>query len=339
MSEENIKTAEKKRALSCIQPSGTFTLGNYLGALKNWSKMEKSGEFDCLYAVADLHAITVRQQPSTFRHNILEAYAMLLAIGLDTDKSIIFIQSHVAAHSQLSWLLSCYTQFGEMSRMTQFKDKSAKHADNVNVGLFSYPVLMAADILLYQPDFVPVGQDQKQHVEITRDIASRFNNIYGNVFKMPEPYIPTTGARVMSLQDPTKKMSKSDENVNAWVAILDKPEDIIRKINRAVTDSEARVCIGENKAGINNLMGIYSVITGKSTDAITSEFYGKGYGEFKKAVGEAVVEELRPIRERYEYFIKDKAQLEVFYKAGAEKAERIANRTLSKAMKKIGFIF
>ena len=193
--------------------------------------------------------------------------------------------------------------------------------------------------MLYQPDFVPVGQDQKQHVEITRDIASRFNNIYGNVFKMPEPYIPTTGARVMSLQDPTKKMSKSDENVNAWVAILDKPEDIIRKINRAVTDSEARVCIGENKAGINNLVGIYSVITGKSTDAITSEFYGKGYGEFKKAVGEAVVEELRPIRERYEYFIKDKAQLEVFYKAGAEKAERIANRTLSKAMKKIGFIF
>ena len=228
MSDEIIKTEQKKRALSCIQPSGTFTLGNYLGALKNWVKMEKSGEYDCLYAVADLHAITVRQEPAALRRQIIDAYAMLLALGLDPEQSIIFIQSHVAAHSQLAWLLNCYTQFGEMSRMTQFKDKSAKHADNVNVGLFSYPVLMAADILLYQPDIVPVGQDQKQHVEICRDIAARFNNIYGDVFKMPAPYIPPQGARVMSLQDPTKKMSKSDENVNSWIAVLDKPEDIIR---------------------------------------------------------------------------------------------------------------
>ncbi len=338
MSDEIIKTEQKKRALSCIQPSGTFTLGNYLGALKNWVKMEKSGEYDCLYAVADLHAITVRQEPAALRRQIIDAYAMLLALGLDPEQSIIFIQSHVAAHSQLAWLLNCYTQFGEMSRMTQFKDKSAKHADNVNVGLFSYPVLMAADILLYQPDIVPVGQDQKQHVEICRDIATRFNNIYGDVFKMPAPYIPPQGARVMSLQDPTKKMSKSDENVNSWIAVLDKPEDIIRKVNRAVTDSEARVCIGENKAGINNLMGIHSVITGKSFDEITAEFEGKGYGDFKKAVGEAIVEELRPIRENYERIVKDKASLEALYKSGAEKAERIAYRTLGKAMKKIGFI-
>ncbi len=338
MNQETTQPISKKRALSCIQPSGTFTLGNYLGALKNWVKMEKSGEYDCLYAVADLHAITVRQEPAALRRQIIDAYAMLLALGLDPQESIIFIQSHVAAHSQLAWLLNCYTQFGEMSRMTQFKDKSAKHADNVNVGLFSYPVLMAADILLYQPDIVPVGQDQKQHVEICRDIASRFNNIYGDVFKMPEPYIPPQGARVMSLQDPTKKMSKSDENVNSFISVLDKPEDIIRKVNRAVTDSEARVCIGENKAGINNLMGIHSVITGKSFDDITAEFEGKGYGEFKKAVGEAIVEELRPIRENYERIVKDKAYLESLYKNGAEKAERIAYRTLGKAMKKIGFI-
>ena len=335
----NENAPQKKRVLSCIQPSGNFTLGNYLGALKNWAEMEKSGEFDCVYAVADLHAITVRQETAKLRRQIREAYAMLLAIRLDPEMSTIFIQSHVAAHSQLGWLLSCYTQFGEMSRMTQFKDKSAKHADNVNVGLFSYPVLIAADILLYQPDFVPVGSDQKQHVEIMRDIAARFNNIYGDVFKLPEPYIPKTGARVMSLQDPTKKMSKSDENVNSWIAITDKPEDIIRKVNRAVTDSEAKVCIGENKHGINNLMGIHSVITGDSFEKITADFEGKGYGEFKKAVGEAIVEELRPLQERFNYIIKDKGELERLYREGAQKAEKIANRTLGKAMKKIGFIF
>lgn len=338
MSQENIIEQPKKRVLSCIQPSGQLTLGNYLGALKNFVAMEKSGEYDCIYAVADLHAITVRQEPAKLRSQILSTYALLLALGLDSEKSTIFIQSHVPHHAQLSWLLSCYTQFGEMSRMTQFKDKSLKHADNVNVGLFSYPVLMAADILLYQPDFVPVGQDQKQHIEITRDIACRFNGIYGDVFKVPEPYIAKVGARVMSLQDPTKKMSKSDENLNSYIAILDKPEDIIRKINRAVTDSEARVAVGENKLGINNLIGIYSTITGKTAEEIEAEFEGKGYGEFKKAVGEAVVEELRPIRENYERLIKDKKELERLYKEGAEKAAKLANRTLFKAMKKVGYI-
>lgn len=338
MSQENIIEQPKKRVLSCIQPSGQLTLGNYLGALKNFVAMEKSGEYDCIYAVADLHAITVRQEPAKLRSQILSTYALLLALGLDPEKSTIFIQSHVPHHAQLSWLLSCYTQFGEMSRMTQFKDKSLKHADNVNVGLFSYPVLMAADILLYQPDFVPVGQDQKQHIEITRDIACRFNGIYGDVFKVPEPYIAKVGARVMSLQDPTKKMSKSDENLNSYIAILDKPEDIIRKINRAVTDSEARVAVGENKLGINNLIGIYSTITGKTAEEIEAKFEGKGYGEFKKAVGEAVVEELRPIRENYERLIKDKKELERLYKEGAEKAAKLANRTLFKAMKKVGYI-
>ena len=331
-----MENTSKKTVLSCIQPSGMLTLGNYLGALKNWINMQE--EFDCTFAVADLHAITVRQEPAKLRAQIHSTFALLLALGLDPERSTLFIQSHVPEHSQLAWILSCYTQFGEMSRMTQFKDKSAKHADNVNVGLFAYPALMAADILLYNPDFVPVGADQKQHLEITRDIATRFNGLYGDVFKIPEPYIAKTGARVMSLQDPTKKMSKSDENLNSWVAILDSPDDIMRKFKRAVTDSDSKVCIGEEKHGINNLIGIYSAVTGKSAEAIAAEFEGKGYGDFKMAVGEAVVEELRPIRERYEEIIKDKKQLEELYKSGAAKAERTAIRTLSKAMKKVGFV-
>ncbi len=326
----------KKKVLSCIQPSGMLTLGNYIGALKNWLNMQE--EFDCTYAVADLHAITVRQEPAKLRQQIYSTAALLLALGIDPEKSNIFIQSHVPAHSQLSWILSCYTQFGELSRMTQFKEKSLKHTDNVNAGLFSYPVLMASDILLYKPDLVPVGADQRQHLEIARDIATRFNHAYGDVFTIPDAYIPKVGARVMSLQDPTKKMSKSDENINAWVAILDSKDDIIRKFKRAVTDSEARVCIGENKAGINNLIGIYSAVTGKTADEITAEFEGRGYGDFKLAVGEAVAEELRPIRERYETFIADKKQLEDIYRAGDEKAAYIANRTLSKVMKKVGFV-
>ena len=326
----------KKRVLSAIQPSGMLTLGNYLGALKNWIKMQD--EFDCTFAVADLHTITVRQEPAKLRAQIYSTCALLLALGLDPEKSTMFVQSHVAAHSQLSWLLSCYTQFGELSRMTQFKEKSQRHADNVNAGLFTYPVLMAADILLHQPDFVPVGADQKQHLEIARDIANRFNGVYGNVFTVPEPYIPKIGARVMSLQEPTKKMSKSDENVNAWVAILDSKDDIIRKFKRAVTDSEAKVCIGEEKHGINNLMGIYSAITGKSLDEITKEFEGKGYGEFKLVVGEAVADELAPIKARYDELIADKKTLEEIYKNGAEKASYIANKTLYKAMKKVGFV-
>ena len=325
----------KKRVLSAIQPSGMLTLGNYLGALKNWIKMQD--EFDCTFAVADLHTITVRQEPAKLRAQIYSTCALLLALGLDPEKSTMFVQSHVAAHSQLSWLLSCYTQFGELSRMTQFKEKSQRHADNVNAGLFTYPVLMAADILLHQPDFVPVGADQKQHLEIARDIANRFNGVYGNVFTVPEPYIPKIGARVMSLQEPTKKMSKSDENVNAWVAILDSKDDIIRKFKRAVTDSEAKVCIGEEKHGINNLMGIYSAITGKSLDEITKEFEGKGYGELKLVVGEAVADELAPIKARYDELIADKKTLEEIYKNGAEKASYVANKTLYKAMKKVGF--
>ncbi|MBQ8304158.1 MAG: tryptophan--tRNA ligase, partial [Clostridia bacterium] len=326
----------KKRVLSAIQPSGQLTLGNYLGALKNWIKMQD--EFDCTFAVADLHTITVRQEPAKLRAQIYSTCALLLALGLDPEKSTMFVQSHVAAHSQLSWLLSCYTQFGELSRMTQFKEKSQRHADNVNAGLFTYPVLMAADILLHQPDFVPVGADQKQHLEIARDIANRFNGVYGNVFTVPEPYIPKIGARVMSLQEPTKKMSKSDENVNSWVAILDSKDDIIRKFKRAVTDSEARVCIGEEKHGINNLMGIYSAITGKTLDEITNEFEGKGYGEFKLVVGEAVADELAPIKARYDELIADKKTLEQIYKNGAEKASYVANKTLYKAMKKVGFV-
>jgi len=327
---------QKKKVLSCIQPSGMLTLGNYIGALKNWKNMQE--EFDCTYAVADLHTITVRQEPAKFRQQIYSTAALLLALGIDNEKSTLFVQSHVPEHSQLAWILSCYTQFGELSRMTQFKEKSLKHADNVNAGLFSYPVLMAADILLYKPDLVPVGADQKQHLEIARDIATRFNHTYGDVFTVPDAYIPKVGARIMSLQEPTKKMSKSDENVNSWVAILDSKDDIIRKFRRAVTDSEACVCMGENKPGINNLIGIYSSVTGKSTAEIEKEFEGKGYGDFKLAVGEAVAEELRPIRERYETFISDKKQLEDIYREGAQKAEYTARKTLSKVMKKVGFV-
>ena len=320
MSEEVLKQEKKPIIFSAIQPSGTITLGNYIGALKNWVTLQD--DYDCIFAVADLHAITVRQEPATFRKHILEAYALLLACGIDTEKSPFFIQSHVHTHAELAWVLNCYTQFGELSRMTQFKDKSQKHAD----------------ILLYQADLVPVGADQKQHLELARNVAERFNGIYGNTFKIPDGYIPPVGARIMSLQDPTKKMSKSDENVNAWVAVLDKPEDIMRKFKRAVTDSEAVVKYGENKAGVNNLMGIYSAVTGKTNDEIEKEFEGKGYGDFKATVAEAVIEELRPIRERYEKFIADKAYLEEQYTKGAEFALRISSRTLDKAMKKVGFI-
>lgn len=330
------ETSQKKKVLSCIQPSGMLTLGNYLGALKNWIAMQD--EFDCTYAVADLHAITVRQEPSKLRQQIYSTYALMLALGLDPEKSTLFIQSHVPEHTALSWLLSCNTQFGEMARMTQFKDKSAKHADNVNVGLFSYPVLMAADILLYKPDFVPVGADQKQHLEIARDIAERFNRIYGDVFTIPEPYIPKTGARVMSLQDPSKKMSKSDDNLNAWVAILDDRDTIIRKFKRAVTDSDTCVRMAEDKPGISNLMGIYSCVTGKTTAQIEKEFEGKGYGEFKLAVGEAVADELAPIKSRYDEIISDKAELERIFREGASRAERVARKTYFKAMKKVGFV-
>ena len=328
---------KKKRVLSMIQPTGMFTLGNYLGALKNFVALQN--DYECVYALADLHAITVRQNPAEFRKNTLSAYAMKLALGIDPEKSIFFIQSQVPEHAQLAWVLSCYTQFGELSRMTQFKDKSAKHADNVNAGLFTYPSLMAADILLYQADLVPVGGDQKQHVEICRDIATRFNGLYGDTFKLPDPYIPKVGARIMSLTTPTSKMSKSDKDQNGCVYMLEKPEDILRKFKKAMTDSDACVRFDpENKPGVSNLMQIYSVATGKSYEAIEQEFAGQGYGSFKAAVGESVVELLRPIREETERLLADKSYLESVYRAGAEKAAYVANRTLSKVYKKVGFL-
>ena len=327
---------KKKRVLSMIQPTGMFTLGNYLGALKNFVALQN--DYECVYALADLHAITVRQNPAEFRKNTLSAYAMMLALGIDPEKSIFFIQSQVPEHAQLAWVLNCYTQFGELSRMTQFKDKSARHADNVNAGLFTYPSLMAADILLYNADYVPVGADQKQHLELCRNIAERFNGLYSPTFVVPEGLIPKTGARIMSLQDPTKKMSKSDENTAGFITMLDTPAEIMKKFKRAVTDSEARVYYGVNKAGINNLMGIYSCITGKSYDEIEKEFEGRGYGDFKTAVGEAVVKELEPIQARYNELIKDQAYLEKCYSEAAPRAEAIARRTLQKVMKKVGYL-
>ena len=335
---ETANAPERKKVIfSAIQPSGTITLGNYVGALRNWVGLQD--DYDCIFALADLHTITVRQDPAKFRKNALEAYALLLACGIDLEKSLFFIQSHVHTHAELAWLLNCYTQFGELSRMTQFKDKSQKHADNVNVGLFAYPSLMAADILAYQADMVPVGLDQKQHLELTRNIAERFNGLYSPTFVVPEPIIPKHGARIMSLQDPTKKMSKSDENVNAFITVLDDPDTILRKFKRAVTDSDATVRFDpENKPGVSNLMAIYSTITGRTMEEIEAEFAGKGYGDFKPAVAQAVIEELRPIQERYQKLIADKAYLEQCYRDNAPKAERIARKTLQKVMKKIGYL-
>lgn len=327
--------SERKVVLSAIQPTGTPTLGNYLGALKNWKEMAK--EYDCFYAVADLHSITVRPEPAQLRRRTLEMYALLLAIGLDPEKNTVFVQSHVNAHAQLAWVLNCYTQFGEAARMTQFKDKSEKHPENVNVGLFAYPTLMAADILLYQAHYVPIGADQKQHLEITRDIAERFNGLYGETFRLPEPFIGKAGARVMSLQEPTKKMSKSDTNVKAFISVLDDKDAIVRKIKSAVTDSEARVHYAEGKDGVNNLMGIYACCTGKTFDEIEAEFSGKGYGDFKSAVAEAVVAELAPVKETFDCLIADKAYLNECMAKGAEQAARVANKTLRKVMRKVGF--
>ena len=336
MEENKIQTERRKRSLSLIQPTSVPTLGNYLGALKGWPSFQE--KFDTIYGVADLHSITVRQDPQTLRRQTNELYAMLLALGLDAENGIVFIQSHVPTHAQLAWLLNCYTQFGELSRMTQFKDKSAQHSDNINAGLFTYPCLMAADILLYNADVVPVGADQKQHLEITRDIAQRFNGIYGNVFTVPDAYIPKNGARVMSLQDPTKKMSKSDPNPKGTVYLTDTPEAIMKKFKSAVTDSEMCVRYAEGKDGINNLMTVYSAVTSKSFEEIEREFQGRGYGDFKKAVGEAVVAELAPVQEKYNRLIADKAYIKECQQKGAERALRISQRTLDKAMKKIGFL-
>lgn len=335
MPQENI-IERKKRSLSLIQPTSVPTLGNYLGAMRGWPDFQD--DFDTVFGIADLHSITVRQDPSKLKQQTTQLYAMLMAVGLDPEKSVLFIQSHVPAHSQLAWVLNCYTQFGELGRMTQFKDKSAQHADNVNAGLFTYPSLMAADILLYHADVVPVGADQKQHLEITRDIATRFNGIYGDVFTIPEPYIPKAGARVMSLQNPVSKMSKSDPNPKGTVYLTDEPNVIMKKFKSAVTDSEMSVHYADGKDGINNLMTIYSAVTGDSFETIEHDFSGKGYGDFKKAVGEAVVAELEPVQNKYNELLKDRKYLQECWVKGDDMAERIANRTLSKVMKKVGFL-
>ena len=331
-----MEDVQKKRMLSGIQPSGDLHLGNYLGAIKNWA--DRVNDYECFYFMADLHTITVRQDPAELRRRSLNQLAQYIACGLDPEKNVLFLQSHVPAHAQLAWVLNCYTMFGELSRMTQFKDKSAKYSDNINAGLFTYPVLMAADILLYQPDYVPVGEDQKQHVELCRDIAGRFNSVYGDVFKVPEPLIVKSGARVYGLTTPEAKMSKSVPD--GCVFLMDSPDDIRRKFKRAVTDSDRENCVRYDRAskpGVANLMDIYSKLTGKSIAEIEAEFAGQGYGVFKPAVGEVVVEALRPIREEATRLIADKAYLDGVYRAGAEKAAYVANKTLRKVYKKVGF--
>lgn len=327
---------EKKVIFSGMQPSGVITLGNYLGALKNWTNLQD--EYNCLYCIVDMHAITVRQDPATLRKNARNLLMQYIAAGLDPEKNVIYYQSHVSAHAELAWILNCFTYMGELNRMTQFKEKSSKHAENINAGLFTYPALMAADILLFQTDLVPVGGDQKQHLELSRDLATRFNNLYGDTFKIPEPYISKVGAKIMSLQDPTKKMSKSDEDMNASISLIDDPDTIIRKFKRAVTDSDAQVRFDqEMKPGISNLMTIYSSITGMSMEAIQNEFEGKGYGDFKLKVGEAVVEELRPMHKRFDELSKDKAYIDGIIKKNAETANYLATKTLRKVQKKVGF--
>lgn len=326
---------EKKTLFSGIQPTGIITIGNYIGALKNWVLLQD--EYDCIYCVVDMHAITVAQEPARLRKNTLELLALYLACGIDPERCTLFIQSHVPAHAELCWVLNTLTYTGELSRMTQFKDKCKKHADNINMGLMDYPVLMVADILLYQAALVPVGQDQKQHLELTRDLAIRFNNRYSPTFTVPEPYIPKTGARIMSLQDPSSKMSKSDANENGFVAMTDTPDVIMRKFRRAVTDSESCVRASEDKPGVTNLMSIYSAFTGKSFEEIEREFDGRGYGDFKEAVGQSVTEALAPIQAEQKRYLADKAYLDSVLKSGAEKANYMARKTLSKVYRKIGF--
>ena len=325
---------DKKVIFSGIQPSGDLTLGNYLGAVKNWARLQE--EYHCYYCVVDLHAITVRQKAAALRGRCLDVMSLLIAAGLDPEKNDLFMQSHVSAHAELAWVLNCFTYIGELGRMTQFKEKSEKYADNLNAGLYTYPVLMAADILLYGTNLVPVGADQKQHLEITRDIAIRFNNLYGEVFVVPEPYIPKTGARIMSLAEPEKKMSKSDTNENAYIALLDPPEVIRRKVKRAVTDSQGQVRFSEEKPGVSNLMTIYSVLAHKTIAEVEKEFEGLGYGALKEAAGEAVVAELEPLQKRFSEIRSDKAYLNRIMQENAAAANARAVRTLSKVYKKIG---
>lgn len=325
---------DKKTIFSGVQPSGVLTIGNYLGAIKNWVQLQD--EYNCYYCVVDMHAITVRQDASELRKRCLDTLAILLAAGLDPEKNIMYFQSHVSCHAELMWILNCYTYLGELSRMTQFKEKSEKYADNVNAGLYTYPVLMAADILLFGSDLVPVGADQKQHLEITRDIAIRFNNVYGDIFTVPEPYIPKAGARIMSLQEPDKKMSKSDENENAYISLLDPPEAIQRKFKRAVTDSDGEIRFSEDKPGVSNLISIYSAVTGKTLEEVEAEFAGKGYGVLKTSTADAVAEELKPLQERYAKIRADKAYLTEAMQAGAQKAYGNAVKMLRRVQRKVG---
>ena len=326
---------EKKVLFSGMQATGNLTLGNYLGALKNWVSLNE--DYECYYCVVDEHSITVRQNPAELRQRARALLTLYIAAGLDPEKNCIYYQSHVSGHAELAWILNCYTYMGELQRMTQFKDKSAKHADNINAGLFTYPVLMAADILLFQADVVPVGIDQMQHLELTRDIAQRFNGIYGDVFKIPEAYLGKVGAKIMSLQDPTKKMSKSDENLNASIYLMDDPDTIIRKFKRAVTDSDNEIRYAAEKPGISNLIDIYRATTGKSIEEVEKEFAGKGYGDFKLAVGESVVDVLKPLQDRVAELSKDKAYIDSIIKNNGERANYVANKTLRKVQKKIGF--
>lgn len=328
-------TDDKKILFSGMQATGTLTLGNYLGALKNWVTL--SDEYECFYSVVDLHSITVRQDPAELRKRARNLLTLYIAAGLDPKKNCIYYQSHVSGHAELAWILNCFTYMGELNRMTQFKDKAAKHADNINAGLYTYPVLMAADILLYQADVVPVGKDQLQHLEITRDIAGRFNAIYGDVFTIPEPYVGKAGAKIMSLQDPSHKMSKSDDNPNASIYLMDDTDTILRKFKRAVTDSEGAVRYRKEQPGIRNLIDIYCACTGKTPEETEKEFDGKGYGEFKPAVGEAVADTLRPIQERFQELSGDKAYIDGIIKENAQKAEYAAAKTLRKVQKKVGF--
>ncbi|MCT4618148.1 MAG: tryptophan--tRNA ligase [Marinisporobacter sp.] len=327
---------EKKVIFSGAQPSGKLTLGNYLGALKNWVALQD--EYNCYYCIVDLHAITVPQEAKDLRKNTIDALAQYIACGLDPEKSTIFIQSHVSAHAELNWALNSITYMGELNRMTQFKEKSKKNEANLNGALYTYPVLMAADILLYQTDLVPVGEDQKQHLELARNLAQRFNGKYSDTFKVPDPYIPKVGARIMSLQEPTKKMSKSDENVNGFIGLVEGGDSIVKKVKRAVTDSVGIVKHSDDQPGVKNLLTIYSKLSGKSVEEIEKMYEGKGYGDFKNDTAEVIVEGLRPIREKYEDLLKNKDYLENIYAEGANKAERVARKTLRKVYKKVGFV-
>ena len=326
---------DRKVLFSGMQATGSLTLGNYLGALKNWLTL--SDEYECFYSVVDLHSITVRQNPAELRKRARALLTLYIAAGLDPEKNCIYYQSHVSGHAELAWILNCFTYMGELNRMTQFKDKSAKHADNINAGLFTYPVLMAADILLYQADVVPVGIDQMQHLELTRDLAIRFNNVYGDVFTIPEAYIGKVGAKIMSLQDPAKKMSKSDENPNGSIYLMDDPDTIMRKCKRAVTDSVGEIRYCDEQPGVKNLIDIYSACTGETQEQVVRQFEGKGYGDFKMAVGEAVVSVLKPLQERVRELEKDKAYIDSVIKNNAEKANYFAGKTLRKVQKKVGF--